>query len=293
MNNQIILVLCDSSTGFGQVSIFGSSSNTRPSTNGYDWFSTGAPNQFLIYPSESKYPITNLWVAVYGKQRSSFKISIRTPAENPSSVINGLVYSNTLRANTNNYNFYSLDSFTSSLPFMLELNSGGKNIRTYASFSSVRPNERSYQWTGINRLEIDPSSLQQGNLYLSYTADVNVAYSGIAYSGIHLQTLKNASAFDNTVYEYQYQYYYVTVIDLFSFAKISVKSSLGNNFVYASRLSTRPSSSFYTWRSATSYPQQNIDISPTDREYGVGPLYISVYGNTNARYSITATLIGA
>jgi hypothetical protein len=81
MNNQIILVLCDSSTGFGQVSIFGSSSNTRPSTNGYDWFSTGAPNQFLIYPSESKYPITNLWVAVYGKQRSSFKISIRTPAE--------------------------------------------------------------------------------------------------------------------------------------------------------------------------------------------------------------------
>jgi len=68
---------------------------------------------------------------------------------------------------------------------------------------------------------------------------------------------------------------------------------LGNNYVYASRLSTRPSASFYTWRSAITSAQQSIDISPTDREYGVGPLYIAVYGATNARYSITATLLPA
>jgi hypothetical protein len=293
VNNQSIAV-GNTYNGFGQVSLYASSSNSRPSISLYDWYvATTSPSQvFTINPADFKYPTNTLWVSVYGRSRSSYNIYVYAPAENPSIIVNGFTYNSGLRANTYNYNIYAFDAFTSRLPFHLEL-TAKNNIQVFASFDNIRPNEKSYQWTATNKMVIDSSALRAGNLYLSYSSDVNVAYSITAYSGDVTHMLKNATNFDNSIYEYEYQYYYINIPDLFLYTYIRLKSLFGTNAVFVSRLTARPSSSQFTWRSIISGPSQSIDISPIDRDYGVGPLYIAVYATTTSKFTLGVTLIPA
>jgi len=295
VNNQSIAIF-NNYNGFGQVTLYASISSTRPSSSVYDWYysTTSSTQTLIINPRDPKFPSKILFISVYGRMRSSYNINVYTPAETPQTIVNGFGFSNSLRVNTFNYNIFTFDSFTANLPFVLELNPSTKSeIRICASFDSLRPSEKNYQWTGINRLILDHVTLKPGNMYISYTPNVNTGYTGIAYSGENMYNLKNASNFDNSIYEYQYQYYYIMVPDIFFFTNIRLRSSLGINGLYASRLTTRPSSVWFTWRSATAYPTQSIDISPADRDFGVGPLYISVYGQTNSRYTLSVTLIPA